>query len=383
MRMASEMEPEGPDVQARGVGIRIVRCRTLVVSRENRNAQWNPRTRWTTKNVVLAIVEAASGEIGVGEAYCDGGSPDSVRTIIEQDIGPQLLAGVSEPAQLWRVVAEQGVVSAKGGALYAALSAVDIALWDLKGRRLGVPLWRLLGGCASRVPAYASGGLYGADKSPADLGAEMASYVAQGFRAVKIKVGGASLDEDCARVRAVREAIGPGIRLMVDALYALSPDAALAMARRIERDDVHFLEAPVHPDDVQGMARLARSSPVPLAGNEFAFGLSQFRALLQADAVSVVHLDAILCGGITEAMRIVALAAAYHRPVSFHAASSAVCFAANLHVAGAVPNAESIEYHMIHRLLFDRIPDQLFPLENGCVVLPETPGLGFDASGWE
>ena len=204
----------------------------------------------------------------------------------------------------------------------------------------------------------------------------MAGYVALGFRGVKLKIGGVTIDEDLARVAAVRNAVGPGVRLMLDALYAYSVPDALRMAHRLERFDIHFLEAPVAPDNIPGLARVAAASPVPLAGNEFAYGLETFTRIVESNAVAVVHLDAILAGGISEGLRIAALAASRHLPVSFHAASSVVCFAANLQLAAAAPNVDSVEFHMLHRMLFDDLAQGLFELQDGCVKLPERPGLG-------
>jgi L-alanine-DL-glutamate epimerase-like enolase superfamily enzyme len=207
----------------------------------------------------------------------------------------------------------------------------------------------------------------------------MHGYVQQGFRAVKLKVGGATIAEDLKRVAAVREAIGPEVRLMVDALYAYSVPDALRAARGMESFDVHFLEAPVTPENIDGLARVAAASPVPLAGNEFAYGLDGFRRLIDRDTVTFVHLDAILCGGITEARRIAALAASRHLLCSFHAASTAVCFAANLQVAASVPNVDSIEFHMLHQMLFDALPEGRFRLQDGCIEIPEAPGIGVES----
>jgi L-alanine-DL-glutamate epimerase-like enolase superfamily enzyme len=356
---------------------RIESLRTRVVTKTFDKAQWNPRTRWTEKNVVLVVVKTEAGTCGIGEAYCDGGSPESVVALIERDFAPlavgRRLADLGAIASAMR---DSMIVSAKGGAAWAAASAVDIALWDALGRSLGQPICTLLGAQRRSVFAYASAGLYGRDKTPDHLAAEMRGYVTLGFRGVKIKIGGASLAEDLARVAAVREAIGSEVRLMVDALYAYSVADALRMARGLERYDVHFLEAPVHPEDIDGLARLAAASPVPLAGNEFAYGLAGFRHIVEKDAVAYVHLDAILCGGISEGQRIAALAASRHLPVSFHAASSAVCFAANLQLAASAPNVDSVEYHMLHRMLFDRLAPEAFPLKDGCVEVPEAPGLG-------
>jgi L-alanine-DL-glutamate epimerase-like enolase superfamily enzyme len=357
--------------------LKIESLRAVTLARAFTAAQWNPRMRWNTKRIVLAVVETAGGICGIGEAYCDGGDAASVLQLIERDLAP--LAVGRSLAELGAVTAaarEAMVVSAKGGAAWAATSALDIALWDAWGRALQQPVSALLGATRRHVPAYASAGLYGPDKTLDDLAREMAGYVARGFRAVKIKVGGASLREDLARVAAVREAIGPDVRLMVDALYALDPHDALNMANELVRHDVYFLEAPVHPDDLDGLARVAAASPVRIAGNEFAYGLDGFRRILRRDAVSVVHLDAILCGGISEAMRIAALSAGHHRTVSFHAASSAVCFAANLQVAAAAPNVDSVEFHMLHDMLFDGLPEGTFRLVDGQVEVPTAAGLG-------
>jgi L-alanine-DL-glutamate epimerase-like enolase superfamily enzyme len=202
--------------------------------------------------------------------------------------------------------------------------------------------------------------------------------VDQGFRAVKMKVAGATLREDLSRVAAVREAIGRDVRLMVDAVYMLDEAAALRMARAFEPYDIWFLEAPLAPNDLPGLRRLTARSPIPIAGNEVAFGLDAYRDIIVEGGVHVVHLDVNQCGGVAEARRIAALAAAFHRPVSFHCATSAVCFAANLHVAASVANAESVEHHAIHRMLFDRIPADRFRTEQGAIVLPETPGIGIE-----
>jgi L-alanine-DL-glutamate epimerase-like enolase superfamily enzyme len=190
-------------------------------------------------------------------------------------------------------------------------------------------------------------------------------------------VGGATLAEDRDRVRAVRGAIGAGVQLMVDALYAYSPSEALGFARAVEDQDVRFLEAPVHPDDTAGLKRVCEASPIPVAGNEFAYGDSQFLRLIAEAGVDVVHADAILCGGVTGALRVADLASAHHRPISFHAASSVVCLAANAHVAVAAGNGESVEYHMIHQLLFEAVDELPFTIEDGHLVLSSRPGLGF------
>jgi L-alanine-DL-glutamate epimerase-like enolase superfamily enzyme len=359
--------------------MRIERIRTRVVSRTAERPQRNPRMTWTRKNVLLVRVETEDGSTGVGEAWCDGGDPSVIEQFIASDVAPLAIGmDVLRHGAIWQSIADGTTYSVRDGLAYAALSGIDIAVWDLLGKHYDAPVGMLLGGCRDRVFAYASGGLYAEGKQPSDVGREMRAYVERGFRGVKLKVGGASLREDVARVAAAREAIGPDVRLMVDAVYAFDVPQAIRLARALERFDLHFFEAPVHPANVAGMRRVAARIPIPLAGNEFAYGQAQFRRLFENEAVEYAHLDAILCGGISEAMRISSMAAAHGIPCSFHAASSAVCFAANLHVAAAAPNCDSIEFHMIHDLLWDELPDGSFALDStGCVALPSRPGLGF------
>lgn len=359
--------------------MKIKNLEIKVITKTFDRPQWNPRTVWTEKNVLLVLLETDTGIVGVGEGWCDGSAPASTADVIRHDFAPLVID--SDPflrEQLWAQMFQKTIVSAKSGIMFAAISAIDIALWDIVGKACGQPVYRLLGGASDRVFAYASAGLYGQGKSLQALADEMAGYVAKGYRAVKIKIGGAPIQEDIARVRAVREASGPEIRLMVDALYALTVPDAIKMAKALEPYDIHFLEAPVSPYDIQGLARVQAVNSVAVAGNEFAYGRHAFRNLIEQGAVSYVHLDAILCGGISEAMKIAAIASAWHLPCSMHAASSAVCFAANLHAAAAIANCDSIEDHMIHRMLFEHLPPAHFQLEQGYIKLPSAPGLGFN-----
>ena len=259
----------------------------------------------------------------------------------------------------------------------AGLSALDIALWDLIGKATTTPLYQLLGAHSDRVRCYASAGLYGEGKTPDDLGAELKGYVDQGFSAVKMKVGGAPLKEDVARVAAAREAIGPDVQLMVDALYNLTSAEALAFARAIERYDIHFFEAPVSAYDVAGQAEVHTRGPIPVCGNETLAWADSFRDLILANAVHFVQFDPAICGGIGEGRRIADLARAFHRPCTLHASSSSVLMAACLHLAAACANCASVEYHMLHQWLWDLEPEGTFAVEPGGFVRPPAgPGLG-------
>jgi len=357
--------------------MKITKVVPRVIRRPMGGRVWNPRIRWHEKVIVLVFVETDSGDVGVGEAWASGGSPEALVRTLEDDLAP-LVVG-EDPAYLarvWERAFRSTEISARPGIVSAALSAVDTALWDLLGKALRTPLYKLLGAHADAVYCYASAGLYGEGKTPDDLAREMAGYVAQGFTGVKLKVGGALLAEDVARVAAVREAVGPGVRLMVDAVYNLSVPEAIRLARALAPYDIYWLEAPVSPRDVAGQARVNAAGPIPVCGNETEHGRDRFRDLITAGAVEFVQFDVAACGGISEGRRIADLAAAFHRPCSLHAASSAVLMAASLHLGAALPNCDSIEYHMLHQWLWDLVPAGTFAVRQGYVRPPDGPGLG-------
>jgi L-alanine-DL-glutamate epimerase-like enolase superfamily enzyme len=339
----------------------------------------NPRSVWTSKSAFLVFVLTDDDIIGVGEAWCEGMSPEVLAAFLRQELVPLFdRADLEDVERLWQVAFERSRVAAKPGLALSVLGALETALWDALAKTLRRPLYRLLGACRDRVDVYASGGLYGDGKTIDDLAAEMRGYVERGFRAVKMKVGGAPLAVDTARVAAVRDAIGPDVKLMVDAVYMLDGTTAWRMASAFEPHDIWFLEAPLPPGDLPGLRRLTARSPIPIAGNEVACGLDSYRDLIVEGGIDVVHLDVNQCGGVGEARRIAALAAAFHRPVSFHSASSVICFAANLHIAASVANAESVEYHCVHQMLFDRVPQPTFTLVEGAIQMPPGAGLGFE-----
>ena len=165
-------------------------------------------------------------------------------------------------ADVWQTTS----ISARRGIISAAISAVDMALWDLIGKTFQTPVYQLLGVFSDQVPCYASAGLYGKDKDQNALADEMRGYLNHGFSDVKMKVGGVPLDQDLERLKAVREAIGSASRLMVDANYTLNVPQSLKMAKAFEPYDIYWLEAPVSPDDLSGQAKVNDLSPIPVCG---------------------------------------------------------------------------------------------------------------------
>lgn len=260
---------------------------------------------------------------------------------------------------------------AKGDAI-AAIGSLDNALWDLRGRLLGQPVYRLLGGFRDRVPAYAAGGYYEDGKSPADLGEEMARFVEAGYRAVKMKVGGAPFRIDVERVRAAREAVGPEVQLMVDANNAWTAAEAIRFGRAVEGHDISWFEEPCWPDDLEGAAEVCRVLDMPVASGEIEFTRWGCRDLIERRAADIVQADPQTAGGLTEWVRIAALASAHHVPVAPHGNQYL-----GGHAVAAVDNGLIVESYARLQAWQD---DYLAPirLEEGEIVLPQTPGLGLE-----
>ncbi len=350
-----------------------------LIEREMGGKVWNPRTRFHIKQILLVFVEDETGRLGVGECWVHGGSPRAIIAIIEDDLTPRVTG--TEPHRVGAVteqIRRAVETSNQAGITAAAWSGIEMAVHDLRARQLGLPLADLLGKCRDRIPVYASAGLYGEGKSADDLATEVKGWANQGFDAVKIKVGGASLEEDVRRVAAVREAIGDDIRLMVDALYNFDTAGALRFAHAVAPYDITFLEAPVSPFDVEGQVEVHRKSPIPVCGNETLAWVHPFRELITQRAIHWVQFDIAACGGVQEGRRIAELAHAFHLPATLHAASSAVLFAVSLHLAASIPNAHSVEYHMLHQWLWDRMPAGTFSTENGMLKPPSGAGHGVD-----
>ncbi|MDH4104364.1 MAG: mandelate racemase/muconate lactonizing enzyme family protein [Thermoleophilia bacterium] len=254
------------------------------------------------------------------------------------------------------------------------ISAVDLALWDLKGRILGTSVARLLGQCHDRLPVYAAGGYYAPGKDVSDLVAEMVAHVERGIGAVKLKVGAASIAEDVRRVSAVRDAIGEDVLLLVDANNAYRRHEAVDLARRLEPLGVYWLEEPLMPDDYEGHAWVGQRSSIPIALGENEYTRYGFRDVIQHGAASILNPDAQFVGGATEFMKVGALAQAHDLPIAPHGSVDL-----HVHLAAALPNALILEYSASGG---DRLWDAFFPerlpIRNGSVEPPQRPGFGIE-----
>lgn len=339
---------------------------------------WNPAFRWFRRTAVLVRVHTAAGVSGIGECWTFDTDIAALVAFLRTEIAPRV---VGMDARMIEAVAAAGLrgmaLRARQGIAASAHSGIDIALWDIAGKLAGRPVWKLLGGCRERVSVYASGGLYGDNKSEGDLGTEMAGYVARGFTDVKMKVGALSLAEDLARVEAARRAVGPGGRIIVDALSGKSVDEARQLWRALESASPYAMQAPVDVEDIDRMAALV-ASDVPVIGLEAEYRLDAFRRLLERRAVSLLQFNVTCCGGISRALRIVALAETFKVPVTLQCASTALTEVASCHLATARAAVESVELHQVHDLLRTHLPAKMAQVEAGKVRLAEVAGLGID-----
>ena len=319
-------------------------------------------------------VTTDQGLEGVGVTYHEVGG-EATCELISRNMAPKLIGrDPLETEAIWQEFFHYLRGIGRKGLMFCALSAIDIALWDLKGKIVGLPIYKLLGGNRTTVPVYASGGWtsYGDD----ELVDEMKGMVARGFRTIKLKVGfkgGLNPRRDVERVRKVREAVGPDIDLLVDANNCFDAATAVQLANRIREFDITFFEEPVFADDIPGLARFKRGTDIPLATGEHEYTKFGVRDLLINEAADIVQVDGARAGGYTEMLKIAALTQAWNVKFAPHAMENI-----HLHLVAAVPNALFLE----RLLMFEDITAQVFkdapvPVD-GLMQVPDLPGLGLE-----
>jgi L-alanine-DL-glutamate epimerase-like enolase superfamily enzyme len=350
-----------------------------------------------SRPTLLVQVHTDDGFVGLGEAAAYGGFLESTESLITGELKRTLVG--QDPfrvERLWSMMATRSHQRGRRGMLMQAISGVDIALWDIIGQATRTPLWRLLGGYRDHLPVYASAGFYAEGKDAAGLAEEVGGYAERGFGCVKIKVGRqpdallnplhdmnaadyavVSFEEDVERVVAARAALGPRVKLAIDANNAWTPSLALKFMRAVEDQDIYWLEEPVGTEDIEGSALVAHHVTTPVAGYETESALPGFRELIARRAVDIVQPDVIWSGGITETRRIAALAHAYGLPVIPHNFSSAVAAIANMHFIASIPNGSWLELDQNpNPLRSELFEEPLAVRPDGTIALPELPGLG-------
>lgn len=362
--------------------MRISKVTTKILQHSYDGSVRNTRHAWTSKEYLLVSVEAADGTVGLGECYCSGpGAARVVEAMIRHEIAPLVIG--EDPRAISRIrkkLTDAYVLGGRRDGIGPAAAGIDIALWDLLGKICGQPLYRLLGGFSDRAGIYGSGGMYGPAITPERLADSMAGAVASGLAGVKIKVAGDTLEADVRRVASVREAIGPGTRLMVDAMFEPDVPSAIRLARALESFDLHFLEAPTAASDLAGWRMIGDRTSIPLAGPELESSIDLMRDCLTSGAVHFMQFDVTIAHGLTGGRELAAFANCHHRPITLHSSGSAIGMIAAAHLAAAVPNCDSMEFHLLHQFLHERIWDAGYSIADGSLILPDRPGLGMDLS---
>ena len=322
--------------------------------------------------VVTARVTDADGAEGVGYTFTCGVNGGAIHDILGREMAPRVLGREADLIEaLWQELWWQFHYGGRGGPTVLALSAFDMALWDLKAKRAGLPLYRLLGGFDPKVPCYAGG--IDIDLSAPELVEQTRENMAKGHRAIKMKVGRDKLSEDVAKIAAMREAFGPHLPLMVDANMKYSVDQAIRAARAFAAFDLVWFEEPVVPEHPEGHRRVLTEGGIPVAAGENLRSLWEFRQAI-AGGVSFPEPDVTNCGGITPFMKIAHLAEAHHLPVTSHGAHDIT-----VHLLAACPNRSYLEAHGFGLETYIETP---LAIEDGHAIAPERPGHGivFD---WE
>src|SRR6202161_4397385 len=272
------------------------------------------RRQVTSRDYSLVRIRTEDGVEGIGHCYAGHSGGNVVSTAVREMLAPMLIGADSHATELlWKNMYQEVLLHGRVGSVMRALSILDNALWDRNARAANLPLYRYLGAAyEDTVPAYASGGYYLEGKTPAMLGEEMASYVALGLDAVKMKVGRGDLRSEETRIAAARKAIGPDVLLMLDANNAwYGVPTALRYMELFAPYDPYWIEEPFTPDQIDNHSKLAAATSIPVATGEIEAGRWRFKELLDKQAASILQPDALVCGGVTEFRRIAALADAY------------------------------------------------------------------------
>jgi L-alanine-DL-glutamate epimerase-like enolase superfamily enzyme len=357
-------------VAERGTGSQVpveqLRARTFTVPTDTPEADGT--LSWDSTTLVL-VQAGACGHTGLGYSYAAGAAAPLIQELLTDAVlGSDALSPPAAWARMRRAVRNIGYP----GVAASAISAVDVALWDLKARLLGLSLATLLGRVRERVPVYGSGGF--TSYTPEQMQRQLTDWVQQGITAVKMKVG-SEPDRDPERVRHAREVIGDGVRLFVDANGAYSRKQALALAETFAQEaGVSWFEEPVSSDDLEGLRLLRDRGPagMNIAAGEYGYDLFYFRRMLDAGAVDVLQADVTRCGGITQLIQVGALCAAHGVRLSAHTSPTI-----HAHVCAAIEPLAHVEYFHDHARIEELLFDGLPLLRNGFLCPdPAVMGMG-------
>jgi L-alanine-DL-glutamate epimerase-like enolase superfamily enzyme len=337
-----------------------------------------------SQETLVVKVHTDAGIVGVGEV---DSSSLVAKAIIEAPLSHKICRGLAEcvvgqdPFEIERLIHrmyEDSIFFGRQGAVIQAMSGIEIALWDIAGQATGRPVYQLLGGgFRKQFRAYASILFGDTPEETRRIGGDLGR---QGYRAVKFGWGpmGQSEAGDIAHVRAAREGLGAGVELMVDAGLCWDTATAIRRAQQFEPFDLTWLEEPLHPDNIQGYARLSARAPMRIAAGEEICDIKEFQSMMDVGGIDVVQVDVTRVGGLARSKRIGWDSVERHRLCVNHSYKTGINIAASLHFVASLPNTHYFEYCVEQGALRQTLTRQRFPVVEGDIAVPEQPGLGVE-----
>ncbi|MEG2083122.1 MAG: mandelate racemase/muconate lactonizing enzyme family protein, partial [Oscillospiraceae bacterium] len=373
--------------------MKITNVEAIILQYKYENGIADAQNYFSTRSAVIVKVYTDEGIVGLGESACFGGPPASTKFIIENEL-KAIIVG-EDPTNIehvWQKMFDRTRQHGRGGIIFASMSGIDIALWDILGKKAGLPVYKLLGGYADKVTPYASSGFYANGKGTHEIAEEVRSYFELGFKFAKIKIGRNpevlmtplhnmafseecrySLEEDLERVSACCDVARKfGAKIMVDANNDWNTFTAIIMGKKLQEMGVYWLEEPLHLDNIDGSVELAAALDMPVAGYESEVGFYRFREFIQRRAIDIVQPDCIWSGGITECRKIANLALAHGLPCNPHVFASGLSLVANLHFLASLSNAGIFELDRNVYPLRDELLTEKFEISSdGYLYVPQ------------
>ncbi len=343
-------------------------------------SQWE----YSERSICIVKITASNGQVGWGEGY----GPANVLEAGIKFLEP-IIIGLNplENEVIWSTMYRKTLDYARRGILVASISAIDIAIWDLKGKILGLPISTLLGGAhRKKIKPYATGLYFTDHNNPSrDFEEEVALYKSQGFKAIKMKVG-LGINEDYENIKRMRELLGDDIQLMIDSNHAYTLREAVALCQKIEQFDISWFEEPVSPEYYQQYNELRHKTTIPIAGGECEYLRFGFHQLLRNKSVDILQPDICSSGGLTEAKRISALASTYGVDIVPHTWGTSIGIHVALHFISNLENMPGrmkspdflIEYDQTENGLRERLTFPKIKMVDGMIEVPTAPGLGLE-----
>lgn len=365
--------------------IQVKSIESFILSDRLKESFYFSQWEYSERRICIVKITSDTGHVGWGEGY---GPANVVQAGIKHLSSFVVGQNPLETEKIWSTMYRRTLDFARSGVLVSAMSAIDVALWDLKGKILEQPVYLMLGGKKrDSITPYATGMYFtkGNGHLTQALSTEAKQYASLGYKAMKMKVG-LGIEEDIEHVKTVREAIGSTINLMIDANHAYNLREAVQLARAVEEYDIYWFEEPVSPEYYDQYAELRTKTIIPIAGGECEYLRFGFQKLLKSKSVDIVQPDICSCGGLTEAKRIAVLASVYGVEIVPHtwgtgiAIATAAHFISNLDVFPGRLKAPScyIEYDRTENGLRDELTSSEMVFKNGEIKISDTPGLGFE-----